>query len=64
MYFLFLERYEEYPDDVPDYFRVVDLRNGKQVDKKKGHDKICKGTVLYAKEADPMDNFGGSKHAE
>ena len=25
-------RFDEYPNDFPDYFRVVDLRNGKQVD--------------------------------
>lgn len=25
-------RFEEYPTEFPDYFRVVDLRNGKQVD--------------------------------
>ena len=25
-------RFDKYPNDFPDYFRVVDLRNGKQVD--------------------------------
>lgn len=25
-------RFDEYPDTFPDYFRVVDLRNGKQID--------------------------------
>lgn len=25
-------RFDEYPNSYPDYFRVVDLRNGKQVD--------------------------------
>ena len=25
-------RFDEYPNDFPDYFRVVDLRNGKQAD--------------------------------
>lgn len=25
-------RFDEYPNDFPDYFRVVDLRNGKQID--------------------------------
>lgn len=25
-------RFDEYPDEFPDYFRVVDLRNGKQID--------------------------------
>ena len=25
-------RFDEYPNDFPDYFRAVDLRNGKQVD--------------------------------
>lgn len=25
-------RFEEYPDTFPDYFRVVDLRNGKKID--------------------------------